>query len=222
MMSAPNLVEGRIGEWMQVASGGKFFPQDPRPEEINIDDIANGLALTCRYGGQGDINKFYSVAEHSMLMAKYTFEHTIHPTLFLEGRKIKILLTLVILLHDAAEAYVGDLIRSVKSAVRNTYGPLEDNIQSVILNKYGLFEAALNFSDEVKEIDNRIVVNEKSALFNSPLVWASDTLEPLPDVKIHCYDPPTAKKMWLNLFHKLMYSSELCNFDAGIAHVRER
>ena len=201
-MSIADVVEGRVGEWMQVASGRKFFPQDPRPEEIKINDIANGLALTCRYGGQGNVDKFYSVAEHSLLMARYTLQNR-------SGNSYNMLsLALAVLMHDAAEAYAGDLIRSIKSAVRDAYAPLEDNIQEVILKKYGLLQFSLNWAQTIKEIDNRIVVNEKAVLFNSPQDWAADTLVALPRVEIKCYDPPTAKKMFLILFYKLMSSRE--------------
>jgi hypothetical protein len=48
---------------MQLSSGGRFWPLDPRQEDIHIEDIANGLALDCRYAGQCKIDSFYSVAE---------------------------------------------------------------------------------------------------------------------------------------------------------------
>ena len=55
------------GNWMQTFTGGRFYPSDPRYEDIHIEDIAHGLSMTCRFGGQCD--HFYSVAEHSWHVA---------------------------------------------------------------------------------------------------------------------------------------------------------
>lgn len=195
-MGRVDVSTGRFGEWMQVASGGKFFPLDPRPEEVEIDDIANGLALTCRYGGQGCITKFYSVAEHSMLMAEYALD--------LQGMWIKDRerLALAALMHDAAEAYAGDMVVAMKHSLTD-FSQIENNIQWIILEKYNLWEDSLKWADVVKQLDHRIVVNEKAVLFHPTQEWATDSLKPLPGVNIMCYDSITAKNKWLELFFKL-------------------
>jgi len=54
----------RNGDWIQTFSGLQFWPLDPRPDEINIEDIAHALSLQCRFGGH--CNRFYSVADHSI------------------------------------------------------------------------------------------------------------------------------------------------------------
>ena len=59
----------RVGDWIQVYTGGQFWPLDPRPEEIHIEDIAHALALTCRFTGH--CREFYSVAQHSLLVSYY-------------------------------------------------------------------------------------------------------------------------------------------------------
>lgn len=61
------LDEARIGDWMQTASGRMFWPVDPRPEDVEINDIAHALSLTCRYCGH--VREFYSVAQHSVLVS---------------------------------------------------------------------------------------------------------------------------------------------------------
>lgn len=58
---------GRLGDWIQVHSGGKFWPLDPRGEEVRIDDMAHALSLICRFTGH--TKDFYSVAQHSVLVA---------------------------------------------------------------------------------------------------------------------------------------------------------
>ena len=80
---------------MSTYTGKKFFPFDPRPEQICIEDIAHGLSMLCRFSGQCPY--FYSVAEHSIYVV-----HCLPDNLQLEG-----------LLHDASEAYLADLPRPV-------------------------------------------------------------------------------------------------------------
>jgi len=77
--------------WITTYTGKRFHYLDPQPEEIDIVDIAHALSLTCRFGGH--CKEFYSVAEHSIRVAE------IVPKEF----------QLLALLHDAGEAYTGDV-----------------------------------------------------------------------------------------------------------------
>jgi hypothetical protein len=86
----------RFGEYMLSAGGLRVYPLDPRPDEIHLDDIAHALSNICRFGGH--CREFYSVAQHS-----------VHVSELLRGVP-----ALVGLLHDAAEAYLGDIIRPLK------------------------------------------------------------------------------------------------------------
>jgi uncharacterized protein len=81
---------------MQTYTGLAFWPLDPRPDEIRLVDIAHALSKLCRYGGQ--CLSFYSVAEHSLLVASKAPDH----------------LKLVALMHDASEAYLLDIPRPIK------------------------------------------------------------------------------------------------------------
>ncbi len=100
-------VTGRLGDWIQTASGGSFFPLDPRPEEVDIDDIATALSRMNRYNGHfSDKFDFYSVAEHSILLAQYVQERTGSATHAMWA-----------LLHDAAEAYTSDVPRPLKRQI---------------------------------------------------------------------------------------------------------
>lgn len=81
---------------MQCWRGGIYWPLDPRADEVFIEDIAHHLAMICRFTGACD--RFYSVAEHSVLVSKI-----VPPEMALLG-----------LLHDATEAYLNDLNRPVK------------------------------------------------------------------------------------------------------------
>ncbi|MCP5005495.1 MAG: hypothetical protein GY941_16390 [Planctomycetes bacterium] len=93
--------------------------KNPSIDTILITDIARGLANTCRYTGQ--CSEFYSVAQHSVLVSK-----AVPPEKALKG-----------LMHDAQEAYLGDISSPLK-ALLPEYRKLEDNFQSVIYKKYNL------------------------------------------------------------------------------------
>lgn len=94
------MTEPRTGDWMITFTGRKYWPLDPRADEVCIDDIATALAHQGRYNGHG--RHFYSVAQHSAELARWFMAKGDHP------------LARWALLHDAAEAYVGDVIRPLK------------------------------------------------------------------------------------------------------------
>jgi len=111
----------RNGNYSITFTGQKFYPFDPRPDEIYIKDIAHHLSLICRFGGATPW--FYSVAEHSLWVSKLS-----PPPDRLWG-----------LLHDAAEAYLGDMIRPVKR--HPGLAPFiraESVLLSAIMRKFGL------------------------------------------------------------------------------------
>lgn len=180
----------RPGHWMALSTGGRFYPLDPREDEVHISDIANGLALDCRYAGQGRVDRYYSVAEHVTLCAWYARDQLGWGP---DG-------VLAALLHDAAEAYINDLNRAVKHAVGAGYKAVEDAVQQCILRKYGLVETSRRLAAGIKDIDRRIVPLEKAAIMRHQREWAYDQFEPLEGVAIGCWQPRTAKMMFLNMF----------------------
>lgn len=116
---------------MQTASGGKFFFLDPRPEEIDIRDIAHHLSMLCRWNGA--CRRFYSVAEHSVNVYRVVWTMTKSPHLALSA-----------LLHDAHEAYLGDITKPAKMAMQGLCDPgsephyfLSKKIQEAINRKFG-------------------------------------------------------------------------------------
>ena len=104
---------------IQTFSGKYINILDPQPQDFAIEDIAHHLSMLCRFNGASKY--FYSVAEHSYLVSHH----------------IKDDLKAAALLHDAAEAYVGDLISPLKSLLPE-FKAIEDNIQSAIYNKFGI------------------------------------------------------------------------------------
>ena len=101
-------------------SGYHFDPLNPDPSLICIEDIAHALSNICRYGGHAD--SFYSVAQHSLLMSEVTTPR----------------LRRACLLHDAAEAYLGDMVRPIKHGTElgAMFEEYELNLLSLIFEKF--------------------------------------------------------------------------------------
>lgn len=179
--------------WMQTSTGGRFYPGAPDQCPIWISDIANGLALTVRYGGQTNINSFYSVAEHCWHLSCYAERQEKNPAV-----------CMAVLLHDAAEAFLGDIPRPVKRLIAKEYAALEAPLLARILREYGALGAYTENAKFIAEIDTRILKNEKRILFDHDTVWPVDAMEELEGVSICCLEPRTAKRLFLERY------SELC------------
>ena len=169
-MTDENILQG----WIETFKGHKFFVENPRPEDIDIHDIAHPLSNICRYNGHAKF--FYSVAQHCCLL------HDIIPE---KGKK-------AILFHDASEAYICDIPSPIKPLLINYYA-LEKKIQDVIEKKFNV----VDYDHElIKEYDNRILADEHLALFpNSPHKWAK-IWEPL-GVWIDIWSPRRAEREFL-------------------------
>jgi hypothetical protein len=112
-----------------MLSGRRLDLLDPTPMDIEIEDIAHGLAFVARWNGQTIGDWPYSVAEHSLLVEA------------LYGRmnpKAPAKWRLAALLHDAPEYVIGDMISPVKSAVGPAYGELDARLQAAVHIRYGL------------------------------------------------------------------------------------
>lgn len=177
--------EDRVGDWGQSFRGEKFWPLDPRPEDIHIVDIAHALSLVCRYNGHCKFH--YSVAQHSVLCSQAAPEH----------------LRLEALMHDASEAYLCDIPRNFKSALKG-YAELEERMMNVIAKKYGFNWPV---SPLVKEIDNRVLLTEKLFVLNPGPGWNLDkSYSPYSDLEIKSIQPLEAEKQFLLRFEELTKS----------------
>ena len=178
----------RRGDWMQTYTGRKFWPLDPREEDIDPADIAHALSLICRFGGHA--RRFYSVAEHCVLLS-----YAVAPEHALWA-----------LLHDAAEAYVGDMVRPLKRSMPD-YRDAEDAVLMSIALRFGLPWDVKNphrFPAEVADADNRILRNERGALLTpTGHYWPTDDLEPLP-IQIVGWQPEFAEVCYLDRLLELL------------------
>lgn len=115
--------------WQRMLSGRRLDLLDPTPMDIEIEDIAHGLAFVARWNGQTHGDFAYSVAEHSLLVE----------ALFARlNPKAPPRWQLAALLHDAPEYVIGDMISPVKAAVGPGYGVLDDRLSAAIHIRFGL------------------------------------------------------------------------------------
>lgn len=170
------------GEWMQTFTGKAFYPLHPVPSDIVDADIAHALSLICRYGGH--VRRFYSVAEHCVLLSRAVSPEN----------------ALWALLHDATEAYVGDMIRPLKVAMPE-YVRVEDRLMDVIAQRYDI---GPEMPVEVKEADSRILLNEREALLGTPpRAWDVDGLQPLL-VQVEGWNPDRAEHEYAERLTELL------------------
>jgi uncharacterized protein len=176
MDSAPT----RRGDWLQTFTGGCFWPLDPRPDEVRIEDIAHSLSMRCRYGGHS--RAFYSVAEHSVLISiAVPQQHALWG-----------------LLHDAAEAFSADVPRPLKQCLPD-WKPMEARIMAAVCTRFGLPHAE---PAAVKAADNAILADERAALM-ATCAQEWDVLPPPLGVVIRGFAPWDAEERFLRRFQEL-------------------
>jgi hypothetical protein len=212
-----------IASWIQTYTG-TFDPANPRAEDVRIEDIAHGLSNICRYGGQ--TSRFYSVAEHSVLVARAAMglvewqrdqSRSGGEGGYLTDAFVR-QVGIVALLHDAAEAYIGDIVTPIKRRTLYTgeflvsIDAVEAQIVIAIGERFAKQIGVQNHTHEVKgyaeECDHRIVVDETLELFphGTHEGWANAFGKPL-GVEIVGWDPVTAERKWLSLWTTLTVSS---------------
>lgn len=172
-----------IGDWMQTHSGRAVYPMDLRPEDICIEDIAHALSMQCRYNGHS--LRFYSVAEHCVLIARHL-------------RKVSDYMALNGLLHDATEAYLADVPRPVKPFLPG-YKEAEQRAHEAIAEAFGI-QLALPLA--VHDADNRILHDERiQNMARSERDWGLAGVRL--GVTLQFWAPERAKAEFLGLFEEL-------------------
>ncbi len=115
--------------WQKMLSGRRLDLLDPTPVDVEIEDIAHGLAFVARWNGQTLGDYAYSVAEHSLLVEQIYTKMAPRPDPKWQ---------LAALLHDAPEYVIGDMISPVKAAVGPGYGELDNRLSAAIHIRFGL------------------------------------------------------------------------------------
>lgn len=173
---------GVRGATIITRSGHYFDFLDPKPETIHIEDIAWALAFTCRFGGQSLF--YYSVAQHSILVSEIVSPE----------------LRFAALMHDAAEAYAGDIVGPLKQLLPD-YKVVEKRVEAAVAERFGF---PVEMSPEIKHADLRLLRTEQRDLTSGHADnW--NGLDEYPPLKqtIMPMSPESAAHAFLNRFHTL-------------------
>lgn len=189
------VLSDEAGSWIWTISGRRFSLTDPRPEDVDIEDIAHSLSLQCRFGGHVRGSVAYTVAQHSVHVSELC-----RPEDALWG-----------LMHDASEAYVVDLPRPVKvlPGIREPYAELETRVQRTICLRFGM---GFLEPESVRDADNRVVYAEMLDLMPSlPSAVRAEYILRAPDpatfAPIHPWPAPYARDMFMRRFDELYRGS---------------
>lgn len=115
--------------WQRMLSGRRLDLLDPSPLDVEIADIAHGLARVARWNGQTRGEHVFSVAQHALLVEAIA-GHV--------GGEVSAPWRLTVLLHDAPEYVIGDIISPFKAAVGDAYKSVENRLMAAIHLRYGL------------------------------------------------------------------------------------
>lgn len=189
--------------FMHTAGGGKVYPFAMTPEQVDIHTIARHLACQSRWLGATQ-HRFlknrisYSVAEHSVYVSDFVARELGRPDLAFDA-----------LMHDAAEAYIGDMIRPLKysPAFYETFKDLEDRVEAVIARKFNL---SIPFAPEVKIADDAVCMAEWEQIVprNPDEQWGADVIKagtivkaaPIGIAMLHPYE---AYELFMDRFNAL-------------------
>lgn len=181
------------GQWIQKATGGVFHLEDPQADEVCIEDIASSLSKLCRFTGH--TKEFYSVAQHCVLVSRFCNKED----------------ALWGLLHDASEAYTGDLSRPLRllwkgvAITENVYlrgfKEVESAIQCAVCQRFCL---APDMPAGVKAADNMMLLLERRDLLpyvewptDNIKLWELDKVGKLPAAKLTTWTHEQSKDYFL-------------------------
>jgi uncharacterized protein len=188
--------------WQRMLSGRRLDLLDPSALDVEIEDIAHGLARVARWNGQTNGTHIFSVAQHSLLVE--TLAHARAPGLDRSRR-------LAVLLHDAPEYVIGDMISPFKAVIGDAYKVIERRLLAAIHRRFGLpAKSAPHLEKLIKTADREAAfleatrlagfsITEARRFFGRPpaisLSMERDYLKPWP--------AETAQARYLERFEKL-------------------
>jgi uncharacterized protein len=169
-----------VGDWSETYTGRQYWTCDPDPEDVDLEDIAHSLSRQCRFAGH--VENHYSVAQHCVLVAHHCIQSP------REG-----------LMHDATEAYLVDIPRPYKRALRD-YKFYEDLNARAIGRRFDLDLVTL--PREVHEQDARALATEKRDL-RRPTKWVWNIKASPWPARINPWSAEYAKGAFLSLAREL-------------------
>jgi len=165
------------GPYLQTVSGRRVNPFDPAPDEIDIADIARALGNLCRFGGHSRV--FYSVAQHSVIVSE-----------LVEERGGDVEDVFAALMHDAAEAYLGDMPHPIKhrSELGAAFKAAEEHLEQAIRARFGIKDGV----PEIKQADRALLATERRVFSAEQWHWPElDGVEPL-EIELSAWAPDEA------------------------------
>ena len=192
--------------WMQSRTGRLIDLDHPTPDMIDIEDIAHALSMICRFGGQ--CRHFYSVAEHSLIV-----EQLGHKNLDEYSRLPNPTLAMALLLHDSAEAYIGDIITPIKNLFSPGVQDLEALWLSTIQKRFNLGTTLAHPEPAIRQSDLEALSIEVKTLFDPKTEWCNSfvvpTNEHLKRISVMCLSPHKAKQRFLSRFKEIQRALHL-------------
>lgn len=186
--------------WQRMLSGRRLDLLDPSPLDVEITDIAYGLARVARWNGQTHGDAAFSVAQHSVLVLNIFTR--LYPA---SSKKWQ----LMALLHDSPEYVIGDMISPFKAVIGGDYVALEERLLSAIHLRFGLPAATpKRLKSQIKKADTIAAYFEATRLagfseseairyFGRPRGISADMIDLAP------HPPEQSNRMFLNCFHQL-------------------
>lgn len=182
-----NDLETVVRNKIKLTTGQYIDLISPDAKNIHIFDIATSLSRLCRYNGHGKF--FYSVAEHCVLATRASMRNVDAQSL------IK-----AILMHDAPEAYLGDIARPLK-VLLPMYAKLESRFEELIGSVFDIDFVKLH--DDIKYYDNAMLKPEKDMLFGERWIWGDVDSLPNLGIEIQLWTPERACREFLSLYYEL-------------------
>ena len=176
------------GPYLQTVSGRWVNPFDPDPEQLDPGDIARALANQCRFGGHS--RAFYSVAQHSVIVSR-----------LVEERGGDAEDVFAALMHDASEAYLGDMPHPLKhrSPLGAAFKEAEEHLEAAIRERFRIRAHV----PEIKRADRALLATERRAFSAESWHWPElEGVEPL-DLELEAWPPDRAAEAFAARFAEL-------------------
>jgi hypothetical protein len=176
------------GPYLQTVSGRWVNPFDPDPSQLDAGDIARALANQCRFGGHSRV--FYSVAQHAVIVSEVV-----------ERRGGDVEDVFAALMHDATEAYLGDMPHPLKhrSPLGAAFKDAEDHLERALRERFRIKTDV----PEIKRADRALLATERRAFSAEDWHWPElEGIEPL-DLELSAWAPDEAAEAFARRYAEL-------------------
>ena len=187
-MTAPDDAPPAPGPYLQTVSGRWVNPFEPDPGQLDAGDIARALANQCRFGGH--CRSFYSVAQHSVIVSR-----------LVEERGGDVEDAFAALMHDATEAYLGDMPHPLKhrSPLGAAFKAAEENLERALRAHFRIRADV----PEIKRADRALLATERRAFSAETWHWPElEGVEPL-DLELSAWSPDEAARAFAERYAEL-------------------